>query len=481
MTRSDELKYGTLDGLSIRRIVDGYKSGRFSPEEIIKLYMARVAEHEPHLHAWACFDPDKALAQARTSAERMRAGAALGALEGVPIGVKDIFNTTDFPTEMGSRIWKGYTPGNDARVVFYLRQAGAVIPGKTATAEFAVHALGETVNPHDESRTPGTSSSGSAVAVAAGMVPAALGTQTAGSIVRPASFCGVYGFKPSFGLIPRTGMLKTTDSLDTVGYFSRHLEDLDLILDVLRVRGRNYPISDAALNDEARQSAPRGRPWRVAIVRTYVWDRAPQYAKEALLKWGRQLAALPSVEVTETQLPEPVFRAHDVHAAIYDKTLAYYFSEEFKQPELMSKVMREIVARGSAITKDHYLRALADQSAMAASMDRLFREYDLLLSLSTAGQAPLRDEAEAPDPALIWTTCQLPVASVPKFTSPEGLPFGAQIVARRYNDLQLVRFLSLLCSAELVPATAYPAPGTTKTASRGQFRWPVTSTRSSRT
>jgi Asp-tRNA(Asn)/Glu-tRNA(Gln) amidotransferase A subunit family amidase len=290
------------------------------------------------------------------------------------------------------------------------------------------------------------------------MVPAALGTQTGGSIVRPASYCGVYGFKPSFGLIPRTGMLKTTDSLDTVGFLARHLEDLGPMLDVLRVHGKNYPISDAALGDEARQSAPRGRPWRIALAKTHTWSEAQPYAREALLQWAARLASTKGLEVSEVSL-HALDRVHEVHATIYDKTLAYYFAEEFRQPELMSAIMLEIVARGSKITREAYLDALEAQSQMAASVDRLFHEHDIVLSLSTAGDAPLRHASEPPDPALAWTACHLPVVSVPKFRSPQRLPFGAQVVARRYNDLQLLRFLSCLHELGEVPASAAALPG----------------------
>ena len=440
--------------LSIRRMLAGYADGTLRPSEVARACADAVARLDHSLHAWAVFDAEKAMAQARAAELHLATGRPRGQLEGVPIGVKDVFNTVDFPTEMGSRLWKGYTPGNDARAVFSLRQAGAVIPGKTATAEFAVHALGNTVNPHDPEVTPGTSSSGSAVAVAAGMVPAALGTQTGGSIVRPASYCGVFGFKPSFGLIPRTGTLKTTDSLDTIGVLAHHLEDLEPLLDVLRVRGRNFPISDAALCDSGRQSAPSGRPWRVAIARTHTWDAAQVYSKDALLGWARHLSSLRGIEVSDVALPAALAHVHEVHTTIYDKTLAYYFAEEIKQQDLMSMVMRDIVARGSIISKETYLAALGEQSVMAAAMDRFFLDHDIVISLSTAGEAPPRHAQEPRDPALIWTACHLPAVSVPKFLSPRGLPFGVQAVARRYNDPQLLRFLSFLQSCGEVPTAA---------------------------
>ena len=237
-------------GEGTRRI----RSRELSAVEWARSCAERVEELESGVGAWAYFDREKVLAQARCLDKKIAHGQTLGELCGVPIGIKDTFNTQDMPTSMGSPIWEGFRPGNDARVVFYLRQADGVIAGKTVTAEFAVHAPGKTVNPHAPGYSPGTSSSGSAAAVAAHMVPLALGTQSAGSIIRPASYCGVYGFKPSFGLVPRTGILKTTDTLDTVGVFARVPEDLNLLFEVIRVHGENFPVSHALLMDPACQN-----------------------------------------------------------------------------------------------------------------------------------------------------------------------------------------------------------------------------------
>ncbi|MDD1667140.1 MAG: amidase [Methanomicrobiales archaeon] len=448
---------GGFFGLSIGAILEGYRSGALDPVEVARRCIGQVEALDGRVAAWACFDPEQLLDQARASAGRIREGAPPRPLEGIPVGVKDIMNTADFPTQMGSPIWKGFTPGNDARAVFSLRQAGAVIPGKTVTAEFAVHTTGRTVNPHDPSRTPGTSSSGSAAAVACGMVPAALGTQTAGSIVRPASFCGVYGCKPSFGLIPRTGMLKTTDSLDTVGFFTLHLADLPRVLDVLRVHGPNYPRSDRALRDPRRQELPRGRPWRVSLVKTHTWDGAHPYARRSLRAWVDRLAGDGDVVVDEPDLPAGMERAHEVHATIYNKTLSYYFREEFRRGELVSPIMKDLIRAGLEIPVDRYQVALRDQERMARSMDRFLGDREILVSLATAGEAPPREEAERPDPALMWTMTHLPVVCAPAFASPRGLPFGVQVVARRYSDLLLLRFLGHLRSLDLIPEAAFPA------------------------
>ncbi len=440
-----------------RDLLAGYADGRFTPTDAAMACRAAVARHEPDVLAWVRFDGEHLLAEAAKATQRFARGEAARALEGVPVAVKDIFNTADFPTQMGSPLWAGFTPGNDARAVFHLKRAGALIPGKTVTAEFAVHTLGKTRNPWAPERTPGTSSSGSAVAVAMGMVPVALGTQTAGSIVRPASFTGVWGMKPSFGLIPRTGMLKTTDSLDTVGFFVGHAQDLGPVLDALRVEGRDYPISHAAFSDHARQAAPVDRPWRVALLRPQVWAHAPAYAQEAALDWCRRAArTLPGrIEIVEPELPFELAECHRVHATIYNCALAYYFKAEHQHAELVSPVMKALIEAGQRTPPAVYASALARQVELARIAERFMRGFDIAVTLSTAGEAPLRHVEEAPDSALMWTLAQLPAISAPVFRSPRGLPFGLQLVARRYNDPLLLRFVAEAVAADLLPANSF--------------------------
>jgi Asp-tRNA(Asn)/Glu-tRNA(Gln) amidotransferase A subunit family amidase len=369
--------------------------------------------------------------------------------------VKDIFNTSDFPTQMGSPLWAGFTPGNDARAVFNLKRAGGLVPGKTVTAEFAVHTLGKTLNPWAPDRTPGTSSSGSAVAVALGVVPTALGTQTAGSIIRPASFCGVWGMKPSFGLIPRTGMLKTTDSLDTVGFFTGHAIDLCRVLDALRVHGRDYPLSDRAFGDTARQAAPQARPWRVGFVRPHVWQHAPTYAQVALVDWLKALQTDNRFEVLPATLPEEMAECHPLHATIYNRALAYYFKQEFQQAGLVSPVMQALIEAGTSISPQSYSAALARQVELARMMDRFTQGYDVLVTLSTAGIAPLRHLEELPDSALMWTLAQLPSVNAPVFKGPHAQPFGLQLVARRYNDPLLLKFVAEAVQRGHLPSSSF--------------------------
>ncbi len=438
---------------SIGELITKIKSGELNPKDLLNASIENIEEAEAKYLAWETYRTrDWQAPETQSPMDGHILKKAL--LMDIPVGIKDIYNTHDFPTQMGSPLWKGFTPGNDARAVFNLKRQGAVVVGKTVTAEFAVHALEKTLNPWDITKTPGTSSSGSAVAITLGQVPFATGTQTAGSIVRPASFCGVYGAKPSFGTIPRTGMLKTTDSLDTLGFFTIHQKDLRRGFDAMRISGEDYPISDAALSDRTRQEKPAGRTWRVGFVKTHTWEHAPQYAKDAIENYIAKLSKQEDITVTEAAIPSIMERAHAVHETIYNKALSYYFRGEHKQSDFVSPIMNELITRGNNISLEVYRSAIQDQMNMLYAMDAFFADYDVLISLSTAGEAPLREITELPDPALMWTLTHLPVVSVPQFTSPSGLPFGIQVVARKYNDYLLFDFLDRLEESGLIPAKA---------------------------
>ncbi len=438
---------------SIAELVLKCQAKELSAKDLLQASISRIKSLESTYQAWAYFDEQFLSQQAIKEPLNFN-----GLLSGIPIAVKDIFNTVDFPTQMGSPLWKGFTPGNDARVVFNAKRAGAVVVGKTVTAEFAVHTLDKTLNPHDITKTPGTSSSGSAVAVALGMVPAALGTQTAGSIVRPASFCGVYACKPSFGLIPRTGVLKTTDTLDTVGFFAQHACDLRRLFEVFRVSGYDYPVSHAALSDQSRQLKESNRPWRVAFVKTHTWAQVPDYAKEAIGDYIHRISKLSGLEITEVELPLLMQQSHFVHETIYNKTLSYYFKKEFEQSSLVSPIMNNLIKLGQLIGQADYLAALESQTLMQEVMDNFFSDFDIIISASTAGEAPDRDLVEQPDPCLIWTLAHLPVIHVPAFKSPSALPFGLQLVARKYNDYLLLNFLDYLLAERLIPEQSNSCP-----------------------
>ena len=441
---------------SIKQINNSLKSGELSPVDIANVCIENVKEFDKKYSAFECFDENLLLHNAKIAEKRINNNEPIRILEAIPIGVKDIYNTLEFKTQMGSPLWKDFTPGNDARVVYYVKEAGGIISGKTVTAEFAVHTLNQTLNPYDVTKTPGTSSSGSAVAVALGMVPAALGTQTAGSIVRPASFCGIYGCKPSFGLLPRTGMLKTTDSLDTLGFFTSKVDDLKTIFDVVRVHGANFPFSFKALKDKNRQEKSDNRPLKIAFVKTYTWEDAFDYAKSSIVKYVDLLSNNENIEIDTIDLPIEMNNSHQIHETIYNKTLSYYFKEEYSKAELVSPLMQELIEDGMKISVDSYHKALISQNKLCNVMDKLLTKYDAIISLSTAGEAPDRNVLENRDPALIWTLTHLPVISVPAFISPNGLPFGFQLVSRKYNDSLLFNLLEYLKERELIPDGCKP-------------------------
>lgn len=444
---------------SIGDIHRRFEDGSLDPQTLAEECIANINRYNPEFHAWVCFDSDTLMQGAHEVKASLARKKPLRAMEGIPVGIKDVFNTAEFPTEMGSEIWRGFTPGNDARVVYNLKNAGALVAGKTVTAEFAVHALNQTLNPHDVRVTPGTSSSGSAVAVSLGMVPVALGTQTGASILRPASFCGIYGYKPSFGLLPRTGSLKTTDSLDTVGFFVASPTDLRRVFDVLRVHGPNFPISYRILKDPVRQKKPATRPWKIGVVKTHTWMEAPAYAQDLLLKFANKLANLNGVEVTELTLQPEFEKTHQIHEAIYDKSLSYYFKEEQRQSERISPIMNEMIERGNRISVEAYYQSLQLQEQFIKNMDAIMSDYDVCICLSTAGEAPQRSFMEAPDPSLMWTLMHLPTINVPAFSSPSGLPFGLQVFSRKYNDYLLLNFIDNMIEIDIFPKRPNPISG----------------------
>jgi len=443
--------------LSANEAIFLIKQKKISVNELINSFLERIEKLNPTFHAWVHVTPEMSINVAKNLDSKHSEGIDISPLYGIPIGIKDVFNTKDFPNEMGSPIWKGFTPGNDSRVISYLRMANAIILGKTETAEFAVHALGKSKNPHDSSISPGTSSSGSAVAVATQMVPIALGTQTGGSIIRPASYCGIYGFKPSFGLIPRTGVLKTTDSLDHIGYFANDPSDLELLFDIIRVKGRDYPISEAALSDDNRQSVIN-RKWRIKFVKSPVWDCAEDYAQSSIIEFVKKLSKENDFDVDEFILPEDFIAAHKTHSIIYTKSLTYYFKEELKNKSLVSDIFYEFASQEKNITSQEYDKAIEHQVSLRNLLDESFKQFDIIISLSTSGHAPLRDEQETDDPSLIWTMCGIPTINIPAFITPSGLPLGVQISARRFNDKLLLKFLNLLAQKGLAHKGPNPIP-----------------------
>lgn len=412
-------------------IVQSIQLNQIKAIEVAQLYVDFIHKKEPEIQAWECFLPEIFLDQVTKS------NNTEGKLIGVPFGVKDIFNTKDYPTQMGSPIWKDFTAGNNARVVDHLRWEGASIIGKTVTAEFAVHSSGKTLNPINQKHIVGTSSSGSAAAVASGMAPIALGTQTAGSTIRPSSYCGIFGYKPSFGLIPRTGILKTLDTLDHVCFMAKTVNDLNLMLASSRVQGSNHPFVNSTL-DQARQEISGVA--KIGFIKTSTWQDAKGYTRDLLDSFVEKFSQEKNIIIEEVHFPEELNDIHQKHRIIYEKALSYYFSDEINNhSESISSVFLEMTARGSKTSTQKYHQGLHNQVDDTKLFDKIMKNYDFLLCHSVAGEAPLVIKPEEPpDPCLIWTYLHAPAINIPLFKGPNQMPVGMQLVSSRYNDLQLL-------------------------------------------
>lgn len=425
--------------LSATEAAKAIRDGALTSEELVQACLDRIEALEEAVGAWAHVDVDHALQQARAADDYRRRGLAVGALHGIPVGIKDIIDTEDFPTEYGTPLHAGRTPSTDATLVACLREAGAVILGKTVTTELAVYSPGKTTNPHDKAHTPGGSSSGSAAAVACAMVPLAVGTQTNGSVIRPASFCGVFGFKPTHGRISRAGVLRQSPPLDTIGVLARTLEDLALIADVLIA----FDAGDPDMRPCARPrisaimaEAPPAEP-RLAFVRTSLWDQAEESTKEAMLDLIEHLTG----RVDVLDLPAQFNDAHEVHRQIMEADLAMNLAGEYEDGEgVMSTVLREMIERGQKVLATEYNAARARIVEFNADLDGIFEDYDAILTPSSPGEAPRGLETTgSPAFCTIWTLCGTPALNLPLLKGPKGLPLGVQLVSHKDDDARLFR------------------------------------------
>jgi len=419
-----------------RRIGDGL----LTSEEWVGACLERIRALEPQVQAWTFLDEEHALAQARAADDKKRSGEPVGALHGVPVGLKDIIDTADMPTENGCALHKGRTPRDDATVVTMLRAAGAVMLGKTVTTECAYFHPGKTRNPHNLEHTPGGSSSGSAAAVSAAMVPLALGSQTNGSTIRPAAFCGVYGFKPTHGLVPRGGVLQLSRTLDHVGLFARTLEDIALLAEEVAGYDERDPDTRPRARSPFRQIASEEPPIEpmLAFVKTPHWDRVDAESKEAL---GELVEALGD-RVEEVEYFASAGEAWDWHKTIMEVEMAANFEREWDAGrDKLSDQLRGLIERGREVRAVDYQRALRGIAPVVASFDDLFMErYDAVLTPAAPGTAP-KGLAATGDPRFcsVWTLLGMPALSLPLMQGAGGLPLGVQLVGRRNFDARLLR------------------------------------------
>ena len=422
-----------LDGALALR--DRIAAGALSASDLMENCLARIAAREPEVQAWAWIDPDRARTEARARDAALDRGETPGPLHGLPVGIKDVIDTAGIPTENGCPLDRGRVPQADAFVVERLQAAGAIVLGKTVTTELAYLHPGPTRNPHDPGHTPGGSSSGSAAAVADGMVPLAIGTQTGGSVIRPASFCGVTGFKPSFGAIPRRGMALQSPSLDTIGVFAAGPLDAALLAEVLFGRDPADPATTQARFPAETTRMPADPP-RLAFVRPPGWDRLDPVLSEALEAFVVQLGD----GVFEATLPAAFETSAEARRIINFAEMAYHYAGYWTRGgDRLGSETRAAIAEGMELTAPAYLAALDLPARLNAGLEETFAEADAILCPAALGPAPA-GLGSTGDSIMngLWTLCGTPAITLPLLRAPGGLPMGVQLVGRRGADRALI-------------------------------------------
>lgn len=422
-----------LCNLSASEAAASIAQGKLTAVALAESCLAQVERREGVVQAWAHIEAREVLAQARACA----AAPPRGLVHGIPLGVKDIIDTVDMPTEYGSPIYRGHRPRSDAACVAAWRAAGGIVMGKTETVEFAVRHPTRTRNPHNLAHTPGGSSSGSAAAVADSMVPVAFGTQTGGSTIRPAAYCGVVGYKPTHDVIARAGVRPVSDTLDSVGLIARTVRDVALTLAVL---------TDGTM---PQLDVDTARGWRIGFYRTPFWDRLDA-ASASLLEQLASALSRSGAKVEEVLMPKAFGLAWSAQETIneYETYHTCAYEREFF-PELISAELRERLAKGARRTLDEYLAARSSIEQWRGTLNDVYSRCDVLLTPSAPGEAP-EGLSETGDALFnrVWNALQVPALTVPIGHGVKGLPIGAQIVGPFGGDARALAF------AELVHRTA---------------------------
>lgn len=406
------------NGLSA--LIPALQTRNLSAEKLVRRCIERIEEREPAIGAWSYFDPDKVLEEARA----IDRGPVRGILHGIPIGIKDIIEVRDMPYGCGSSIFEGRVGKKDASCVALLRSAGAVVVGKTVTTEFGYFRPGKTKNPFNFTRTPGGSSSGSAAAVADAMVPIAFGAQTAGSVTRPAAYCGIVGTKLTHGAVDLGGVQKLAPSLDSLGWFSRSVEDAEVIRAVLA--GERY------------EALPDVGPPRIGICETREWDRASDEVQQALHITAHQLQ-YHGARIEQVVLPVEFDGLLERHADV----MAYEAARNFgllidKHANEVSAQFRDLVVKGQGVSEAQYAEALQSAERASRALEQLLDRFDAVLAPSAPGEAPLGLDATG-DPVFsrVWSLLGNPSVALPVGFGPTKMPLGLQLIGRRGRDRAL--------------------------------------------
>jgi Asp-tRNA(Asn)/Glu-tRNA(Gln) amidotransferase A subunit family amidase len=418
-------------------LVDRLLRGETTAVEAMRGCLRRIEAREKEIRAFAYLASEAAIAAAEKADAAKASGGALGPLHGLPIAVKDIIDTADMPTEFGGEIFAGRRPARDATIVSRLRSAGAIVVGKAMTSQYALFVPGPVRNPHNLAHTPGGSSSGSAAAVAAGFVAVALGTQTNGSIIRPASYCGVVGFKPSLGLLPRTGVLRHSPLLDHPGVFARAVADAAMIVDAIGGEDAEDAFSRSLPGSLLAAAQAEGPPPRLAFTLGPFEDRADPPTRAALAAF---LTSLP-VEAEEITLGPEFAKAEAAMSDLMRAGVAESLGPDINRAEdRVPERVLQIVAEGRALSAVRLMEAWTRRDALRAAAAGLIAPYDAVLTFASSGPAPLASEGTG-DPifATLWSLIGAPAMSLPLMRAPNGLPLGVQAVAAPGRDLDLTR------------------------------------------
>jgi Asp-tRNA(Asn)/Glu-tRNA(Gln) amidotransferase A subunit family amidase len=424
--------------ISTNELVAKMRSGDISSVEVCKAYLGRIKKYEKDVKAWSFLDKKNLLEKAEEADEYRKSGKPLGPLHGLPIGVKDIIATYDMPTECGSVLRKGISGAADAEVVNLIKGAGAIVMGKTVTTEFAYFDPGKTTNPHDYTRTPGGSSSGSAAVVAAHMAPLAIGTQTNGSVTRPASYCGIVGYKPSFGLISRTGILKQSLKLDQVGVFGKTVEDVALLAKTLIKKDilDDNTIHYAA--DEMLEVCKKGLIFEPKFIfyKTSSWkkiSKESQKAFEFLLKEFKNNIVVFDEPSYFKDMPK-------YHQIIHETDMANSFQDFYKKSKKkMGKKLVEAIERGLKYSAKEYVDAVDFMKQSYKSYSEVFEDYYGVITPATTGVADKGLlSTGSPELSTIWTYMGLPTISLPLLSGENNLPLGVQLIGDKLDDLRFL-------------------------------------------
>jgi Asp-tRNA(Asn)/Glu-tRNA(Gln) amidotransferase A subunit family amidase len=443
--------YVDVDALTLREMAAAVRDGRIAAGQLAARGIDRTRAVESRLRAWAWFDPDRALELAVAADRRAHARGTDAPLLGIGIALKDVIHASGLPTGMGSPIYDAFVADRSASCVVKLEAAGAYVLGKTATCEFATQHPPATTNPWNGAHTPGGSSSGSAAAVAAGLAPAALGSQTRGSTIRPAVYCGIVGFKPSYGRISRAGMLETSATLDQVGLFTRSIDDAWLLTCVLQgpdVRdGATLAHSTWSGDDDAIRAA--GRAPRLAAVRTPAWCKADA-TQQALFEMNCRALGDAGALVDAVELPRAFDDADEATRTIQLAEIARNFADLYERSgERMTATFRALCERGAAIEHGDYQRALDLRTSLQQALAGFIGAYDAIVTPPATGEAP-RTLASTGDASFcsIWTLCGVPAVAFPTALGPHRMPMGLQVVGAFAQDRHLLE-VAQWCRAHL--------------------------------